>query len=36
MVINKKLISKLCEIAVMILTAIGGYLGASAQTGHWF
>ena len=36
MVFDKKFFSKLCEIAVMILTALGGYLGAQAQTNHWF
>lgn len=33
---NKKLLKTLVDIAIMLLTALGGYLGASAQVHHIF
>lgn len=33
---NKKFWKTIVDIAIMLLTAIGGYLGASAQSMHLF
>lgn len=33
---NKKFWKILVDVAIMVLTAIGGYLGASAQTSGLF